>query len=394
MIRSIKLTNLLSFGPDSPELELRPLNVLIGPNGSGKSNLIEAIRLLQAAPSDLSKPVRGLQGGGIGEWLWKGKIPAKRATLVTVTNYPRWDWNVCHRIVFAESIRRLEIREESIELMKNSPDDKPVTFYKLTDSGAAIGTSSDEDGAFIHRNIAVEDLNMEQSILSQRNDPDQYPALDSLLRAYSRIRIYSNWSFGRNSPQRLPQPTDGRTDFLSEDCDNLGLVLSSIRTKPVAKRRFLEALSKLFDGVEDFGVRDIFDTVQPFLKERGHEFPATRLSDGTLRYLCLLAILCHPTPPPLICIEEPEIGLHPDVIPEIAGLLVEASERTQLIVTTHSDMLVDCLTETPESIVVCEKENGQTMMRRLSKEKLRAWLDDDYTLGPLWTKGVLGGNRW
>lgn len=96
-------------------------------------------------------------------------------------------------------------------------------------------------------------------------------------------------------------------------------------------------------------------TVQVFFTEGEFVIPATRLSDGTLRYLCLLAILCDPDPPPLICIEEPELGLHPDVLPKLADHLLAASKYTQLIVTTHSDVLVDAMSETPESIVVCEK---------------------------------------
>ena len=121
--------------------------------------------------------------------------------------------------------------------------------------------------------------------------------------------------------------------------------------------------------------------------------PATRLSDGTLRYLGLLAILCHPKPPPLVCIEEPELGLHPDILPGLADLLLEASERCQLIVTTHSDTLVAALTYTPESVVVCEKEKGQTRMKRLDKVELSRWLEK-YRLGELWSSGELGGNRW
>ena len=100
--------------------------------------------------------------------------------------------------------------------------------------------------------------------------------------------------------------------------------------------------------------------------------PATRLSDGSLRYLCLLAVLCNPTPPLVVCIEEPELGLHPDIIPEVAKLLVEASSRSQIFVTTHSDVLVDALTETPEAVIVCEKEEGATRMRRLDAEELKA----------------------
>jgi predicted ATPase len=133
--------------------------------------------------------------------------------------------------------------------------------------------------------------------------------------------------------------------------------------------------------------------VQVFFTEGDFVIPATRLSDGTLRYLCLLAILCDPAPPPMICIEEPELGLHPDVLPSLAELLIEASERTQLIVTTHSDILVDAMTERPESVVICEKYNGCTEMKRLSPPDLAVWLKT-YRLGQLWIDGQIGGKRW
>jgi predicted ATPase len=134
--------------------------------------------------------------------------------------------------------------------------------------------------------------------------------------------------------------------------------------------------------------------VQLFLEEKGgRQIPATRLSDGTLRYLCLLAILLHPEPPPIVAIEEPELGLHPDVIPHVAELLVKASARTQLFVTTHSRMLVDALGDDPESVIVCSKENGESRMERLDAEHLREWLGH-YSLGDLWSKGEIGGNRW
>src|ERR1017187_5311099 len=70
-LRTIKLRNILSFGPFTPEFELQSLNVLVGPNGAGKSNLIEAVSLLQAAPVSFLEPVRA--GGGISKWLWKGE---------------------------------------------------------------------------------------------------------------------------------------------------------------------------------------------------------------------------------------------------------------------------------------------------------------------------------
>jgi len=74
--------------------------------------------------------------------------------------------------------------------------------------------------------------------------------------------------------------------------------------------------------------------------------------------------------------------------------LVEASQTMQLIVTTHSDALLDALTDQPESVLVCERDfdNG-TQMKRLSKSHLQEWLQH-YTLGQLWRKGEIGGGRW
>ena len=140
------------------------------------------------------------------------------------------------------------------------------------------------------------------------------------------------------------------------------MVLNRLDGDPKAKSRLLATLRKLYRGIDDYHVRVQAGSVQVFLKEGAFTIPATRLSDGTLRYLSLLAILCDPSPPPLICIEEPELGLHPDIMPGLADLLREVSERCQLIVTTHSDTLVDALTDTPESVVICEKEDGQTKL--------------------------------
>ncbi len=184
-----------------------------------------------------------------------------------------------------------------------------------------------------------------------------------------------------------------RNDRMEEDFSNLGLFLNKMRRSPVAKNRMMQYLHDFYEGADDFETIIEGGTVQVFFMEGQFLIPATRLSDGTLRYLCLLAILCDPNPPPLIYIEEPELGLHPDILPKIADILVEASERTQLIVTTHSDILVDAMTERPEAVIVCEKHEGQTQMCRLSSEYLSDWLGK-YRLGQLWTRGELGGTRW
>lgn len=181
--------------------------------------------------------------------------------------------------------------------------------------------------------------------------------------------------------------------YLESDGSNLGLILNRFQREPAVKGQLLAALRKLYEGIEDFGVQVEGGTVQVFLQEGNRTIPAVRLSDGTLRYLCLLAVLCHPRPPPLVCIEEPELGLHPDILPTIADLLKQASERCQLIVTTHSDVLVDAMTDRPEDVLVAEKDDNGTVLRRLDPDELKPWLEK-YRLGTLWTRGDIGGTRW
>ena len=158
----------------------------------------------------------------------------------------------------------------------------------------------------------------------------------------------------------------------------------------------MERLKNADESIEDFFASVSGGTIQLFLQYAGLKspVPAARLSDGTVRYLCLLAVLCHPAPPPLVCLEEPDLGLHPDLLPSLAELLVEASHRMQLIVTTHSDVLVDGLTKVPEAVIVCEKRNGSTVMSRRTSDELAKWLKEDYGLGQLWRSGEIGGNRW
>jgi len=387
LIKRIKLENLLSFGPNTKELELGSLNVLIGPNGSGKSNLLEAISLLQAAPKDLTDPIR--EGGGVQDWIWKGEPRAKGARIEVVVDNPKGPQALRYRFTFAEKGQRFELTDESIE--NENPDighDQPYFYFELRNGRATLNYKDSEQ-----RLLRPEDIDPEQSILAQRKDPDHYPELTYLGQVFGQIRLYREWSFGRHTLPRQPQKADLPNDLLEENARNLGLVLNQLKGKPKVKKQLLDALCKLYEGVTDFNVHIEGGTVQVFFEEGNITVPATRLSDGTLRYLCLLAILCHPKPPPLVCIEEPELGLHPDILPTLGDLLRDASERCQLIVTTHSDVLVDALTDTPESVIVCEKHEGQTKLHRLSKDGLSDWLER-YSLGELWRKGELGGNRW
>lgn len=401
-IRTLQLQNLLSYGNEGQAIDLQPLNVLIGPNGSGKSNLIEAIGLLQATPSNLAAPIR--EGGGVSEWLWKGKSEQAfpSAKIEATIDYPEGIMPLRYQLSFTMNGQRMELVDEAIEnegTIDETYEDvyffyryqkgHPVLNARGLPSGKA-GTKEDR----MPRSLQREELNPEQSVLSQKKDRDYYPELTYLNHQFSQIRIYREWNLGRYTPPRMPQPSDLPNDFLEEDYSNLGHVLNNLDFHGY-KPQLLEKLQKFNDAIADILVKVEASTLQVFIREKQcrRPIPATRLSDGTLRYLCLLSILCHPSPPPLICIEEPEIGLHPDILPIVAELLIEASARTQLIVTTHSDALISGLSEVPESVLVCEQNKTGSFLRRLKSQRLKKWLED-YSLGDLWRIGEIGGNRW
>lgn len=385
-IKSIHLKNFLSYGDNSQPVELRPLNLLIGPNGSGKSNLIEALELISAAPKDLLTPIR--DGGGIRDWLWKGTEKPPIATINAVFDYPSGPSSLRYKLSFTEVAQRFQVVDERIEREEISARlARSSIYYRFEKGRGSLYVKG------VQRTLQPDDIDTTSSILAQRRDPDQYPEVTHLGDMFQKIRIYRDWSFGRYTPPRMPQKADMRNDYLDADCRNLGLVLNQLSRTPDVKRRILKNLQALYDGIDDFHIQVEGGTVQVFLHEGNLSIPATRLSDGTLRYLCLLAILCHPAPPPLICLEEPELGLHPDVLPALAELLKEAAQRTQLIVTTHSDVLVDCMHDQPESVLVAERDANGTRLTRLDAKALAPWLDQ-YRLGTLWTRGDIGGTRW
>ena len=428
-IHKLKATGLLSFGLRGIDLPMQPLNVLIGPNGAGKSNVLELLNLLRHAPNEITQP---MNKDGVQEWLWKGEESPNEATVEATVSSPNDGSLVKHRLTFTNNGGRPWISQESVKHLSEGPQSQPLgASYELSgedhvfrpsststaaeqvpqpstgDSGERLGDGRSRNSGQ-NREISVSSSltlsdsfsitarqprsSPERSVLHDVRDPRQHPALYCLQEHYPRLCLYRDWAFGPSASMRWNQSTHARADFLSEDGSNLAPVLTNFRGEE--RRLFVDALKELFDGIVDVALPVSSGAVSLFLEERGgRQIPASRLSDGTLRYLCLLSVLLHPAPPPLIAIEEPELGLHPDAVAKVAELLVDATERTQIIITTHSRMLVDALSDHPSSIVVCEQRNGESAFERLDGDRLAAWLKD-YSLGEIWSSGELGGNRW
>lgn len=380
LIEKIRLRNILSFGDKGEEIELQPLNIIIGQNASGKSNLVDVIKLLKSLTY-----VKGLANyisrtGGVSEWIWKGKktdvffeIEVRVTALGNIYLY---------NLKVDDIFQTMKIYQETLsEINKNENKNTSKLWSPLPA-------------------IVKEQLNIhpDNSILSpQFTDAGVRTkfAYTAIASTFVNSLVFSELETNRKSEMRMPQPPDAPNDFLDEDGSNLALVLNDLEHRGDTKDKIVENLKKFNPRIKDYSIRILGGTVQLFIREEGLEKPisAMRLSDGTLRYLCLLAILCHPEPPRLICIEELETGLHPDILPTIAELMKDAAQRTQLIVTTHSDILVSAFSDLPEAVLVCEKDEDGTHFKRLEADKLKEWLNE-YSLGDLWLKGEIGGTRW
>jgi predicted ATPase len=386
-ISRLRLTNVLSFKDET--IELRALNVIIGPNGSGKSNLVSALEVLQAAPTGFAAKFSSL--GGISKWIRDGggvgsieafcMVGPKRTASMQKSD-------IRFGLSLASINNHAFVADEQIE---DAVTDGHFFFWD-GDTGPMVSVWEWEEGTRVSKQRSAGHVDGNESILSQRRDPEGFPELFRLAVALESVRVYNQWTVGPKNILRDFQSTDVPTTYLAEDGSNTALLVSKIRGSR-NRAEFREAIHEILDGAEV--EVDIDQTrAQLFLFERGlQKVSARRLSDGTLRFIFLAAILLQENLPRLIVIEEPELGLHPDMLGALAKLLRSASEKTQVIVTTHSTDLVNEFSNEPETVLISESYEGSSSMRRLDREKLGSWLTD-YSLGDAWRAGALGGNRW
>lgn len=391
-VRQVRLDGFLSFAPGTDPIELRSLNVLIGPNGSGKSNLLDAFWLLAQLARGDAFQVALRTGGGASEWLWRGGSASSIEVQLAGEQDRRFDYRVKWAPLGTGGSQASILDESFVELA--TPNGREMTYFRT--AGTKVEMSTQYIGPSGPAPYQTESIDRHffkdsASILSQRGTPDSYPDNFWLGERFAGLSEFRDWTFGRNAPPRGAQRTDMPTDGLLAGGSNLAMVLQEL-THRGGIDDLNARLRKFLPRAERLTTRIVGGAILPYLQEEGvrDPIPATRLSDGTLRFIALLVTLLSDPPPPLVCIDEPELGLHPDALSLVAELIIEASERTQLIVATHSDALLSSLVDHEESVLVCEHVGG-TQVRRLKAADLGDWLED-HRLGELWRDGHVGGN--
>jgi predicted ATPase len=322
------------------ELELRPLNVMIGANGAGKSNFIAFFKFFNAILKMRLEAIVS-EAGGADAFLQHGKKNRK--------------W-----LRFS------------------------VTMGQNVFSGKLFPTQNDS--------LSFDPSESQISINGEIEMPLSDIAMVYPLE-FDSIRVYH---FVDTTATATIKGTGRINDNLElrSDGENLAAMLYLIRAQNLKAyqtiRDVIRSVAPYFDDFLNLPVRENPDTIKLEWREQGSDFPflAKDLSDGTLRFMALVTLLLQPNPPAITVIDEPELGLHPFAIEELAGLLRVASSRTQLIVATQSPQLIAALE--PEDVIVADRENGETTLRRLDANALEGWLEE-YTLGELWQKNILGG---
>lgn len=250
---------------------------------------------------------------------------------------------------------------------------------------------------FTHQGVALHNLEgpfasrgHSESVLHQYDGPEA-EAVRAFAAGLGGIR---GWHLADTSPTTLMRGMSGINDNreLYPNGANLASVLYLLSKRHKAEFRLVcSTLQLVAPFIAELVVEPALQSPQYVTiqwRQRGTDglFDAGHLSDGTLRFLALATVLLQPDPPPVILLDEPELGLHPHALVTLVELLRQAAQRTQVVIATQSRQVVD-LVEV-EHVIVAERVEGETTLTRPDAAALAKWLED-YSLGELWDMNVL-----
>lgn len=365
------------------------LNVIIGPNGSGKSNLLRALSLLQqSANGELAESI--LRQGGIAPLLWDGQEQKLGWVLRTGPVFPNLESRkeaLTYELVLRQLGGTSAYRVEH-ELLEDKPKKSEPRKFLERRPGHAATFDFQEHQLIAHEGSVPDD----QTLLSLVAGPFGNPIVLAFRDRLASWGIYHDLPVDQSAPIR--QPAVARLEKrVAADGQNLIPVLHTLYSSSRSFKDDVDmAMRTAFgDDFEDLTFPPAADQrVQLRLRWRSLKSAqsAADLSDGTIRFLLLLAILANPEPESLIAIDEPEIGLHPGMLPIVAEFAREAARRTQVILTTHSPQFLDAFREEPPTTTVAHWIDGETRLSVVDGEELARWLEE-YSLGALFRSGEL-----
>jgi predicted ATPase len=371
------------------------LNIVIGPNGTGKSNLLRFLELISiAAQGRLGKYIQNL--GGMEPIVWDGRASAItfkiKTSPVEEERDPKRDI-LTYKLDLSRLGKGSSYRIQH-ELLANyykvetGTEREPFKFLERDGTNARI-FDEHEHALTAHEEAVGE----EETILSIAANPFSNNRLITLFQQQlSCWAVYHDINVSENA--QIRQPAVARSEKrIDPDGQNLISVLHTLYNEDRDfKRDINQAMQAAFgDDFEELVFPPAADQriqLRVRWKSLKREQSAADLSDGTLRFLLILTILASPAPSPIIAIDEPETGLHPSMLPIIAEYAKDASNRSQIILTTHSPQLLDAFNDIKPTTTIIKWNAGETFLKTLAGEDLEYWLAS-YSLGALFRSGEL-----
>ena len=342
------------------KLELRPLNVLIGPNGAGKSNFVTYFRML-----------REMVKGGLQSWV------NDRGGSDRILSYGIKETSQIKSLIeFGENGYQFILRP-TVESKLYFGNERLLYSRGYDDEGILLGT-----GHF-------------ESELKSEILPGLYRRADYCYDAISSWKVFHFHDTSDTAGvKRKGESQDNK--YLRPDASNLAAYLYRLRRyHPETYSQIRKIVQLAIPFFDDFvldpeEVHPDRYNIQLMWRQIGSDYPflPSQLSDGSIRFICLVTALSQPDPPATIIIDEPELGLHPHAITLLGALMRSASEKMQIIVSTQSVPLLNEFSI--DDLIVVERKEGASVFSRLNENEFEIWLED-YSVGELWEKNILGG---
>jgi predicted ATPase len=360
------------------------LNLVIGPNGSGKSNLLRGLALLRhAALGDLAAELE--RQGGIAQLFWDGraetlvwKLETESLGALEVGASGEVELALLYQLDLKRSGQTSNFRIER-ERLDRLEALSSVPLPALLDAvpGRAIVRMPPREAFYC---VPPEELSDTRPLLGSMQGPVVHPTTTRFRADVSRMALYQGIEIRPGAA--MTQAAVARTEHdLAPDGQNLVTVLHTLYAGDRDLKKTIDAamLAAFGSEYEELVFAPAEDQrVQLRVRWRSLRTAqnAADLSDGTLRFLLLLAILLQPRPGPILAIDAPETGLHPRMLPVVAELAAEASRRTSVVLTTHSPELLAAFQTTRPTVTVAGCIDGETRLSVVDGEDdLARWLD-------------------
>ncbi len=397
MLKSVIIKDFFAF-KGTTTIPLNPgVNLLLGINGSGKTSFINALRILSegVAGDGLVKLLQERWGGFDQIVNFTGEEKASFAQITYIFDKeelnkinPAADFqsDVNYRITINRAGTSYALNEEVF----TSTGEKYLSFINGT--GQIAVTAQNGEASF--QEFKGADISGLELVLRQINDPTHYLKIHTLRKAIESIAVYSDFNVGEDS--KLRYPTDFTTDTrLKKSGSNLPQILNDLKLDHTFE---FDQLEKTFHNVnphfKSIEISNLYGKAFLMLKETNlrRAVSALHISDGTLRFLLLESILYNPNRGLLVAIDEPERGLHPDMIKSVADMMKHASKTTQLIAATHSPHLLNQF-DLSDILVFEKTPSNTTSVHPLSESDFED-IEGDLLPGQLWLLGQIGAKRW